>query len=149
MKTSKTVLYGAYALALIFIHLSCDDISHGQQRRKFEFLYKMNNYATVFREYTSDINYLKDIELYEIRMKKLSDDVSKSETVSGWEHSAKLKTEFLDTIRKNLELAGNMKQRLSSPDQVVRGEYEIVNMQNSESALVESINEAIVDAGKE
>ncbi len=150
MTSSKSSFW---LLALLIFTMSvltsCDEISHGQQRRKFEFLYKMSNLATVFREYTFDVIYFKDLDLYEVRMNKLRNDVSNSQSVPGWEKSDHIKDEFLRLINENLELTTKLRMRQAVLLEFIKDEHEVVSMQDNTRDFLESVNETIVEVGRE
>lgn len=133
----------------ISIHYGCDEISHGQQRRKFEFLYKANNFATVFREYTSDIVNFSDLQLYETRMNRLYEDVNKFETVKGWTKSDAIKEDFLNSIDKNLNAVRSMKMKQSLYREFIKDEHEIIVMRETAEEFLNSVENEITVVGKE
>jgi hypothetical protein len=129
--------------------MSCDEISHGLQRRKFEFLYKLNHFGTIFKEFTSDVTYFKDLELYEKRLNNLQKDVSKFETVQNWGRSDELKREFLTAIEKNLEYVRIMYQKQAVYREYIRNEYDVILMREVAGKFLESVDEEITTVGRE
>ncbi len=128
---------------------SCDEISHGQQRKKFEFLYKMNNFGTIFREYTNDIVKLSDLQLYETRMNKLYADVNKFETVEGWRKSDALKDEFQEAIDLNLNRCRAMLQKQAMYREYIKDEYDIIMMRETANEFNVKVEDEIIVVGKE
>ena len=127
----------------------CDEISHGQQRRKFEFLYKTNNFAAVFREYTNDIVKFSDLQLYETRMNKLYEDVNKFETVKGWTKSDAIKEEFLNSIDKNLNAVRSMKMKQSLYREFIKDEHEVIAMRETAEDFLDNVENEITVVGRE
>lgn len=127
----------------------CDEISHGQQRRKFEFLYKTNNFAAVFREYTNDIVKFSDLQLYETRMNKLYEDVNKFETVKGWTKSDAIKEDFLNSIDKSLNAVRSMKMKQSLYREFIKDEHEVILMRETAEDFLENVENEITVVGRE
>lgn len=136
-------------LFLVSILSGCDQISQGLQRKKFEFLYKMNNNATIFREYTNGINSFNDIEFYDGRMKKLYDDVTNTETVDGYGTSRVLKESFLTAIDENLKTINSFRQKSFQPADNIKKEYEIIIMNERADKFIKELNDEISNVGKE
>lgn len=142
---------------LVFIYLSiftfiisgCNEISQGLQRKKFEFLYKMNNYASLFREYTGGISYSEDLDIYEKRMSKLYEDVSKMEDIDGYKTSDELKDKFLIVIQENIRTADIIRQKKMKPDENIRNDIEVMLMNDRTDNFIEELNEEISKVGKE
>lgn len=142
---------------LVFIFLSiftfiisgCNEISQGLQRKKFEFLYKMNNYASLFREYTGGLSFSEDLELYEKRMDKLYEDVSKMEDIDGYKTSGELKDKFLIAIQENIRTADIIRKKNMIPDENIRNEIEVMLMNDRVDNFIEELNEEISKVGKE
>ena len=107
----------------ILIYSGCSEISQGLQRKKFEFLYKMNNYASLFREYTGGISYPEDLDFYETRMNKMYEDVSMTEDIEGYKASGQLKDRFLIAIQENIRTADIIRQKKLPPKENIRNEY--------------------------
>lgn len=136
-------------LILIIVMNGCREISQGQQRKKFEYLYKMNNYTSLFREYTGGISFAGDLELYQKRMRKLYDDVEQMTVIEGYKASSDLKTEFLFVINENVKTSDNLKQKNLPEMQNIRNEYEIQEMNQKVDDLIEDLNTEISRVGKE
>lgn len=134
---------------LISILTGCDQISQGLQRKKFEFLYKMNNYSTLFREYTNGINLFNDIEFYDGRMKILYEDIAKVETVEGYGASRILKENFLTAIDENIKTINSFRQKSLKPTDNIKKEYDIIIMNERADKFIKELNEEISKVGKE
>lgn len=144
------ILFKVLIVLLLIIDTSgCNKISQGDQRRKFEYLYKMSNYATLFREYTGILSYHKDFEMYKKRMNKLYMDVSDMKIIPGYEPSIVLKTKFLEQIDNNLMII----QRYEKPDGAdtlnISEEYQIRNMNENVDEFYNVLNDEISKVGKE
>ncbi len=137
-------------IIIIMIMMSgCNKISEGQQRKKFEFLYKMNNNATLFREYTNEINYFSDLEFYEGRMKKLTEDINKADTVQNYTESDILKLSLLNTINVNINMADSLRRKSFKPSDNIREEYEVIIMNDGAEKFMTELNDEISRVGKE
>ncbi len=145
-KYSDKIIYVIFLLALLS---GCGEISHGTQRKKFEFLYKMNNYAALMRGFTNDVNYYKDLSFFEARMKQYYEDVNKMETIDGYGTSRLLKENFLETIDANMKNAEAVRNKNFPDDYNVRKEYEIIVMNERIDNLTEELNDEISKVGKE
>ncbi|MBX7043395.1 MAG: hypothetical protein K1X85_10890 [Ignavibacteria bacterium] len=144
MRTLTSVL-----LITLFCISACQDISHGLQRRKFEYLYKLNNFGTIFREYTGDVVYYRDLELYRTRLGKLYADVNGFETVPGYEKSFALKESFLDAIETNTTAVTNMLMKQGVYGANIRNEIEVIRMREISSEFLKEVDDEIVKVGKE
>lgn len=149
MKHSNDIMLFIMLLLSVSILNGCDEISHGQQRRKFEFLYKTNNFAAVFREYTSDIVNFSDLQLYETRMNRLYSDVNKFETVKGWTKSDAIKEEFLNSIDKNLNAVRSMKMKQSLYREFIKDEHEVIAMRETAEDFLDNVENEITVVGRE
>lgn len=149
MMHSNDIMLFIMLLLSVSILNGCDEISHGQQRRKFEFLYKTNNFAAVFREYTNDIVKFSDLQLYETRMNKLYEDVNKFETVKGWTKSDAIKEEFLNSIDKNLNAVRSMKMKQSLYREFIKDEHEVIAMRETAEDFLDNVENEITVVGRE
>jgi len=136
-------------LISIFNLQGCNEISEGLQRRQFEFLYKLNNYATMFREYTGSVNYYKDLDFYENRMKNLFEDVNRMQTVDNYGTSRVLKEKFLSLIDSNINTVNSFKMKMLLSNQYIRKEYDIIIINERADGFIEEVNDEIVRVGKE
>lgn len=139
-------------LILLLITISCsgcDKISSGMQRKQFEFLYKLNNYASLFREYTGGISYYSDLDFYENRMVKLHEDVSKMEVVTGYEVSEDLKAKLLITINENISSVNAIKQKQLPLTDNISQEWEVRMMKERVDEFIENLNAEIIKVGKQ
>ena len=134
---------------LLSVLSGCGEISQGMQRRKFEFLYKMNNYAALIRGFTNDVNSYKDLIFFESRMKQYYEDVNRMETIDGYGTSRILKEKFLETMDSNIRTAETVRNKNFSPDYNIRKEYEIIIMNERIDKLTEELNDEISKVGKE
>jgi len=143
-------LFKVFFVIILMIEVSgCNEISHGDQRRKFEFLYKMNNYATLFREYTGVISYKKDFELYKKRMNKLYLDVDAVKIIPGYEPSVFLKSKFIKIIDDNLMIIQTYEQTPGLDSLNINEEYQIRHMKENVDMFFDLLNDEISKVGKE
>ena len=149
MKHSNVIMFLILLLLSVSLINGCDGISHGQQRRKFEFLYKTNNFAAVFTEYTNDIVNFSDLQLYETRMNRLYSDVNKFETVKGWTKSDAIKENFLNSIDKNLNAARSIQMKQSLYREFIKDEHEVIVMRETAEDFLNNVENEITVVGKE
>ncbi|MEO8665349.1 MAG: hypothetical protein ABI462_07620 [Ignavibacteria bacterium] len=138
-----------YIIFLLSVLAGCGKISVGMQRRKFEFLYKMNNYAALLRGFTNDLVYYKDLDFYEARMKQYYEDVNRMETIDGYGTSRVIKEKFLETIDTNVNTAETVRNKNFSPDYDIRKEYEVIVMNERIDNLAQVLNDEISKVDKE
>lgn len=133
----------------VLIQISCNQISSGQQRKKFEFLYKLNNKVSLLREYTNSITYFNELEFYEKRMKMLYTEVNRVELIKDWGESRLLKEKFLETIDDNLHSINTLKQKQVSPKENIRMEYDVIVMNERVDNYMKDLDDEISKVGKE
>src|SRR5580765_3912224 len=109
MKIFREIFLSKYlnVCFLLMLISGCNQLSEGLQRKKFEFLYKLNNYGALFSEYTNDVSYFKDLDFYTERMKKFYTEVNSFQTVDGYGTSRVLKENLMTTIDDNINTADN------------------------------------------
>lgn len=150
MKNSKAISIISFLILITVFHLSgCSEISQGVQRQKFEYLYKMNNYSSLFREYTGGITYPGDLDLYQNRMKKMYEDVNSMKVISGYEASANLKENFLTAIEENMKASEKLKQEKYTEKENIRNDYIILEMNDRTDNFIKDLNAEISRVGKE
>ena len=142
----KKLLYFA---CFVLLMPGCNKISQGDQRKKFEFLYKMNNYSSLFREYTGGINYSADMDFYTGRMKKLYEDINLMETINGYGASRILKEKFLSAIDENVNTANLIKQKNLPAKENIRQDYNVIIMNERVDDFIKDLNDEITVVGKE
>lgn len=143
---------GAIILSLLFLAVvvhSCNQISEGLQRRKFEFLYKLNNYAALYREYTVGVIRFNDLDLFDRRGKDLYDDVNKFQTVDGWGRSRVLKENFLSMIDSNLQTSERLRRKGLNDTEDIRKQYDVIIMNERTEKFLDEIYSEISLVGKE
>ncbi|MEP7146718.1 MAG: hypothetical protein ABI792_06885 [bacterium] len=145
-KLTRNIIYIIFLLSVLS---GCGQISEGLQRRKFEFLYKMNNYAALLRGFTNDVAYYKDLEFFEARMKQYYQDVNNMGTIDGYGTSGVLKEKFLETIDANIDNAIAVQKKNFAPDFDIRKEYEVIVMNERIDKLTEDLNTEISKVGRE
>lgn len=146
----NAVLRNASIIIILFsFFLSCNQISEGMQRKKFEFLYKMNNYAAMYREFTNSIIYFSDLKQFSIRMDKFYQDINKIETIDGWGTSRVIKEKFLTLIDENTESAHQLSQKKFLPTENIRKEYDVIIMNERVENFIQELNDEISKVGKE
>lgn len=141
-----SIFTGVCFLVIVF---GCNEISSGEKRRKFEYLYKLSNTVTMFSEYSRSLTYFKDLNFYEERIKLIYDDVSKYNTIKNWTESENLKTSFMKTIDENLLSVSELKKQNLPPEENIRKQYEVIMIRERVAKLNEEIEEEIVRVGKE
>jgi hypothetical protein len=138
-----------YLLILFAFIISCNDISEGLQRHKFEYLYKLNNYAVLLREFTNNIIYFKDLGIYKVKLEKLYEDINKIKTVDGWGTSRVLKEKFLTLIEENTGTADTLSKKNIPSDKNIRKEYDVIIMHERVDKYITELNDEISKTGKE
>ncbi len=151
MKIFSKCIYKKIFCLICFLILTsgCNQYSEGLQRRKFEFLYKMNNYSALFSEYTNGLTYNKDSDFYDGRMKKLYEDVNKMETIDKWGTSRILKENFLKAIDDNIYSLKELKKKNLPAEENIRKEYEVIVMNERADNFLKELNDEIIKVGKE
>ena len=143
-------LFKVFFVIILMMEVSgCNEISQGDQRRKFEYLYKMNNYATLLREYTGIISYEKDFELYKKRMNKLYLDVDAVKIIPGYEPSVFLKKKFINVIDDNLMIIQNYENTPGSDTLNISEIYQVRHMNENVEMFFDLLNDEISKVGKE
>jgi hypothetical protein len=136
-------------LTMLVLLSGCNNLSEGLQRRKFEFLYKMNNFASIFADYTGGLYYFNELDFYERRMRKLYEDVNKMKAVDGYGYSRVLKENFLNILDDNIKAAVSLKQKSIEPNEDIRKEYEVIVMNEKVNDYLTALNDEISKVGKE
>lgn len=131
------------------LFINCNQISTGLQRKKFEYLYKLNTYASLYREYTHGVTYFGDLEFYEGRIKKLYNDVNNMETLNGWGTSRILKETLMKTVEENLENIEILKKRKFPMSENIRKEYDVIIMNERADNFMNELQNEISKAGRE
>ena len=150
MKISKAISIISFLILITVFDLSgCSEISQGVQRQKFEYLYKMNNYSSLFREYTGAITYPGDLDLYQNRMKKMYENVNGMKVISGYEASTNLKENFLTAIEENMKAAEKLKKEKNTEKENIRNDYIIMEMNDRTDNFIKDLNAEISRVGKE
>ncbi|MBK8984389.1 MAG: hypothetical protein IPM38_19225 [Ignavibacteria bacterium] len=130
MITSKYRIF----FAVIFIINSilnitgCNEISQGLQREKFEFLYRMNNDATLLKDYTNGIQKYEDLDFYERNLSRMYTDILKMKTIEEYSESRALKENLLNIIEENINSVKSLKRKQYPPGEIIRQEYDVIVM---------------------
>lgn len=127
----------------------CNEISSGDKRRKFEFLYSMSNSVTMFSEYSGSLTYYKDLSFYEERIKLIREDIKNIKRLNNWDTSQNLKLAFVKVIDENLESVLILKNQNLSPEENIKKQYEAILIRERVADLKNSIEAEIVKVGKE
>jgi len=144
--TLTLLIYGSYIVSLL---VGCGKISQGDQRRKFEFLYKLNNYISLTKEFSSSLFYYKDLPDYIERMIKMKSDVTDIETIKNWSISDSLKQRFIKLLDNNLKSASDLKSKNLNPDDKVKSELDVILIKERVANYTEELYKIIADVGKE
>lgn len=129
--------------------MSCNEMSQGLQRKKFEFLYKLNNYAALFNGYTTDLHYFEDCSYYKDRANRLYEDINKMSTIEGYGTSRVLKEEFMITIELNIQSTDSLMKRSFQPKDNISKEYDVIIMNERVDNFITALNDEISKVGKE
>jgi hypothetical protein len=140
------LIYSSYIAVSTF---NCNQISQGEQRRKFEFLYKLSNYISLTKEYTVTLVYFRDIPFFEERMKKMKEDIIKIEPVKTWNKSEVLKTKFITVLADNINSADSLKNLQLPPDESIKNSKETILIKERTSVFSEELDNVISEVGKE
>lgn len=93
---------------LLLFFISCNDLSEGPKRRKLEFLYKLNNEASILRDYTYRIHSYEDLEFYKGRLEKSEEAAMEIDLVKNWNRSDEMRELFLMKIKENKETTDSL-----------------------------------------
>jgi len=151
MKTFKFKLLTLlmYISCTVFITVNCNKISQGEQRRKFEFLYKINNQITVINEYTKSIAYFKNLGYLINGFIKFRNDISEISPVQNWDKSLLIKNELINLIDSNVTTITDLQKKNLSPDTDIRNESEVLLIDKRISDFTEELSVTIIEVGKE
>ena len=137
-------------IVLFLFSFSCNELSTGQKRRKLEFLYKLNNEASVLRDYTYRIFSYEDLDFYKGRLESSEKSANNIEPVANWEKSNELKSLFLKKIKENAEITESLikdKEKLLEKD--IAGEKRVIGMKMIMNNFVDYVYEEISAVDKE
>lgn len=146
LKRLTLLIYAAYCVTAA---LNCNKISQGEQRRKFEFLYRMSNYAALANEYSVSLIYFKDIHVFKERMNKMKSDIEITATVKSWSKSESLKQKFIVIIGKSITSAEAVESINHKPDDRIDNEYEVILIKERIQDFSEELYGIISEVGKE
>ncbi len=138
-----------FILLFVFSY-GCNELSTGQKRRKLEFLYKLNNEASVLRDYTFRIFSYEDLEFYKGRLENTEKSVKNIETVSEWGKSNELKSLFLDKIKELKKITKSLiedKEKLLEKN--ISGERRVIGMKMIMDNFVKYVYKEISVVDKE
>ena len=129
---------------------SCNELSIGQKRRKLEFLYKLNNEASVLRDYTYRIFSYDDLNFYKGRLESSEKSAKSIEVVANWEKSNKLKSLYLEKIKENTVIAESLiKDKEMLVDKDIAGEKRVIGMKMIMDSFVDYVYKEISVVDKE
>ncbi|MFC2093695.1 hypothetical protein ACFLSV_07330 [Bacteroidota bacterium] len=137
-------------IVLFLFFFSCNELSTGQKRRKLEFLYKLNNEASILRDYTYRIFSYKDLDFYKGRLESSEKSVNNIDPVANWEKSNELKSLFLEKIKENAEITESLlndKENLLEKD--IAGEKRVIGMKLIMDNFVDYVYKEISVVDKE
>ncbi|MBL7128811.1 MAG: hypothetical protein ISS16_07475 [Ignavibacteria bacterium] len=137
-------------IVLFLFSFSCNELSTGQKRRKLEFLYKLNNEASVLRDYTYRIFSYEDLDFYKGRLESSEKSANNIEPVANWEKSNELKSLFLEKIKENAEITESLlsdKENLLEKD--IAAEKRVIGMKMIMDSFVDYIYKEISVVDKE
>ena len=137
-------------IVLFLFSFSCNELSTGQKRRKLEFLYKLNNEASVLRDYTYRIFSYDDLNFYIGRLESSEKSAKNIEVVANWEKSNELKSLFLEKIKETTEITESLikdKEKLLEKD--IAGEKRVIGMKLIMDSFVDYVYKEISVVDKE
>lgn len=140
------LIYSSY---LILSAVNCNKISQGDQRRKFEFLYRLSNYAALTKELSVSLYYYKDITVYQEKFINIRNDIEKMTTIQNWDVSLVLKNEFIELLDDDIKNFSDLKSKNQKPDFVISDEFEVILIKERITIFIDNLNGIISDVGKE
>jgi hypothetical protein len=135
---------------LMLLVVTCNELSTGQKRRKLEFLYKLNNVASILRDYTYRINSYEDLDFYRGRLVESKKSANNIEPVANWENSNELKSLFFEKIKENTKITESLikdKEKLLEKD--IAGEKKVIKMKMNMDNFVDYVYKEISVVDKE
>jgi len=137
-------------IILLLFFFSCNELSTGHKRRKLEFLYKLNNEASILRDYTYRIFSYKDLDFYKGRLESSEKSVNNIEPVANWEKSNELKSLFLEKIKENTEITESLiKDKEKFLEKDIVGEKRVIGMKMIMNNFVDYVYKEISVVDKE
>ena len=140
------LIYSSY---FILSAVNCNKISQGDQRRKFEFLYRLSNYAALTKELSVSLYYYKDITVYQEKFINIRNDIEKMTTIQNWDVSLVLKNEFIELLDDDIKNFSDLKSKNQKPDFVISDEFEVILIKERITIFIDNLNGIISDVGKE
>ena len=100
----KYVTLLIYASYMCLFNVNCNEISHGDQRKKFEFLYKVSNHSSLIREISNELIYYKNLTFFENKITNLNDEIKRIEVIKNWDQSKVIKQELIRILDEDFIL---------------------------------------------
>lgn len=138
-----------YVSSLCLLNVYCNEISQGDQRRKFEFLYKMNNYSSLVKEISNELVYYKNLSFFESKITIIKDEINRMEVLKNWDQSSAIKYDFIRLLDEDLISVYELKKLELDPDSNIRNELDVVRINDRIKFFNESLSILIVEVGKE
>lgn len=127
-------------LTIFLFFVSCNDLSEGQKRRKLEFLYKLNNEASILRDYTYRIHSYKDLDFYKGRLEQSERATMEIDLVENWKKSSELRKLFLLKIGENKATTDSLiKEEGMTDDKELASNKRVVEMKRKLDDFVDNI----------
>jgi len=137
-------------ITILLFFVSCTDLSEGQRRRKLEFLYKLNNEASILRDYTYRIHSYEDLEFYIGRLEKSEEATMEMDLVKNWNRSDQLRELFLTKIKENIETTDSLiKDEEKLNDEEFTNNKKVIGMKMKMDDFVDYIYKEISVVDKE
>lgn len=140
------LIYISYFIA---VSLNCNKISQGEQRRKFEFLYRMSNYVSLANEYSVSLVYFKDLSVFKVRMNKMKSDIEQTATLKNWSKSDELKEKLIIILGKNIASSEIVENMSLKSEERIDNEYEVILIKERMQNFSEELYSVITEVGKE
>lgn len=126
---------------------SCNRISQGEQRQKFEYLYGMKAQLSLLMDESYYLNSTQRLSSYKDDIKDIKRRVSELQPLEGWDEGAEIKKKFMDLIDRNLNLTDSL---IATGDSInFESNVTIDSMKAVENDLMEELDALISKVGRE
>lgn len=144
---AKILRHFIFPIVLLAALFSCNRISQGEQRQKFEYLYGMKAQLSLLMDESYYLNSNQRLSSYKDDTKDIKRRVSELEPLEGWDEGTEIKNKFMDLIDRNLDLTDSL---ISAKDSInFESNASIDNMKAVENDLMEELDALISKVGRE
>lgn len=138
-----------YVSYLCLLNVNCSEISQGDQRKKFEFLYKVSNHSSLIREISNELIYYKNLTFFENKITNLNDEIKRIEVIKNWEQSKVIKQDLIRILDEDIVSVYELTKLELAPDANIRNESEVQKINERIDKFSEELSKTIVQVGKE